>query len=766
MSRGTAPRAGCGQDPADLDRRTMLRTALQAGLLALVLAILGLGTSAARAQPALPAAPAATSDAGAAALPSAAEIDALIRELEDPAARAELIAKLRALRAAAATPAAGPAPPVSVAETALEQASRILVERLEATLRMFGTLAALFGNLPQLGDWLAFQLENPYRRELWRNVVGGVAQALGIAALVGWLVARFVRRWRTTDRPRPGARLRVAALDLLPVSIFAAVAGLILDQGGFLPATARVAWLVVGAVLADRILTVAVRHLAEARGLPPLGEPAPADSPASVLGATVRIARLVIYGNMILLVAGRLGLPPDLYDAASSLLAILVASALTVAILVRRGAIERAVRAFGRWIEADFLRRLLLLDLLIGTAHLWLVALVWLNAALLVLGLGWGPVRATLATLAVLAAAHLVLTWVDRFTAPEKPAGEGEEPGEPGPPVEAPLATRLLKAGVKLGALVLLLEVWGVGLVGWLASPEGRAALEKGVRIAAILAVCYGLWRLASWWIGGYIAARDAQGNVRYSNRARTAAAIARSVIVVLLVLVAVVAVLGELGIQATPLLAGAGVVGLAVGFGSQKLVQDIINGLFILLGDTIRVGDVVDLGGRTGVVEAISMRTVTLRSYNGDVHTIPFGTIDSITNMTRDFSFWVLDLGVAYKENVDRVIAVLHEIEAQLRREWPWRRLILEPLEIAGLDRFGDSAVVIRGRLKTRPGEQWRVGREFNRRLKRRFDELGIEIPFPQRTVHLVAEPPSAAAAPASPAERGEPARLAAGRS
>jgi len=741
----------------------MLRTALQAGLLALGLAILGLGASAARAQPAAPAAPAATSGAGA-ALPSAAELDALIRELEDPAARAELIAKLRALRAAGA-PAAEPAVPARVAETALERASRILVERLEATLRVFGTLAALLGNLPQLGDWLAFQLENPYRRELWRSVASGVAQALGIAALVGWLAARLVRRWRPSGTPGPGVRLRLAALDLLPVTVFAGVTGLILDQGGFLPATARVAWLVVGAVLADRILSVAVRHLAEARGLPPLGEPAPADSPASVLRATVRIGRLVIYGNMVLLVAGRLGLPPDLYDAASSLLTILVASALTVAILVRRGAIERGVRAFGRWIEADFLRRLLLLDLLIGTAHLWLVALVWLNAALLVLGLGWGPVRATLATLAVLAAAHLVLTWLDRPVAPAKATGEGEEPGEAGPPVEASLATRLVAAAVKLVALVLLLEAWGIGLVGWLASPEGRVVLDKALRIVAILGISYGLWRLASWWVGGYLAARDAQGNVRYSNRARTVAAIARSVIVVLLGLIAVVAVLGELGIQATPLLAGAGVVGLAVGFGSQKLVQDIINGLFILLGDTIRVGDVVDLGGRTGVVEAISMRTVTLRSYNGDVHTIPFGTIDSITNMTRDFSFWVLDVGVSYKENVDRVIAVLHEVEAQLRRDWPWRRLILEPLEIAGLDRFADSAVVIRGRLKTRPGEQWRVGREFNRRLKRRFDELGIEIPFPQRTVHLVAEPRAAPGVPGTAAS-GEPARHAAGRS
>jgi len=737
----------------------MPRTLRLSGVV-LVLASLALAAPDVRAQPAIPA---QLPTAVGAPAPSAAELDALIRELEDPKARAELVAKLRALRAAGSGPVAEPPAEVGVAETALDQASRLLVERLEATLRVFGTLGALLGNLPQLGEWLAFQLENEYRRELWRNVGTGVAQALGVAALVAFLVARLVRR-RRPEGPLSGAlRLRAAALDLLPATVFAGVTGLILDQGGFLPAAARVAWLVVAAVLVDRVLTVAARHLAEAGGLPPPGTPAPADSPASILRAALRIARLFVFGNTALLVAGRLGLPPDLYDAASSLLVILVALALTVAILVRRAVIERAMRALGRWIEADFLRRLLLLDLLIGSAHLWLVALVWLNAALLVLGLGRGPARATLATLAVLAAAHFALTWLDRPTAPPRPAAEGEEPAEAAPVAEPPFGTRLLKAAVKLAALVLLLEAWGVGLIAWLASPEGRATLAKGLRIGLILAVCYGLWRLGSWWIGGYIAARDAQGNVRYSNRARTAAAIARSVMVVLLVLIAAVSVLGELGIQATPLLAGAGVVGLAVGFGSQKLVQDIINGLFILLGDTIRVGDVVDLGGRSGVVEAISMRTVTLRAYNGDVHTIPFGTIDSITNMTRDYSFWVLDLGVGYRENVDRVVAVLHEIEAQLRREWPWRRLILEPLEIAGLDRFGDSAVVIRGRIKTRPGEQWRVGREFNRRLKRRFDELGIEIPFPQRTVHLIAEPPSAtrAAAPAAaPPAREEPAR------
>ena len=156
-----------------------------------------------------------------------------------------------------------------------------------------------------------------------------------------------------------------------------------------------------------------------------------------------------------------------------------------------------------------------------------------------------------------------------------------------------------------------------------------------------------------------------------------------------MLVAIGIVEVLSELGVNANALLAGAGVVGLAIGFGAQTLVKDLITGLFILVGDTVRVGDVVDLGGKAGVVEAISMRTITLRAYNGDVHTIPFSSIDVVTNMTKDFSFYVFDLVVAYKEDVDRVIEVLREIDSQLRREWPYRRLMLEPLEIAGVDAF-----------------------------------------------------------------------------
>ncbi len=233
-----------------------------------------------------------------------------------------------------------------------------------------------------------------------------------------------------------------------------------------------------------------------------------------------------------------------------------------------------------------------------------------------------------------------------------------------------------------------------------------------------------------------YLEATTPEGRPVYGARARTLVSIASNGLVVVMFLIAAFWGLSILGVDTGPLLAGAGIVGLAIGFGSQKLIQDLITGLFILSGDTVRIGDVVAVGGHAGVVEAMSMRTITLRSYDGNLHVVPYSSIDTITNMTKDFSFWVMDIAIAYKEDVDRVMEVLRELDAEMRQDPDFRTAMMAPIEIAGLDRFGDSAVIIKARLKTRPGSQWQVGREFQRRLKKRFDELGIEIPFPHRTL------------------------------
>lgn len=201
---------------------------------------------------------------------------------------------------------------------------------------------------------------------------------------------------------------------------------------------------------------------------------------------------------------------------------------------------------------------------------------------------------------------------------------------------------------------------------------------------------------------------------------------------------VGVLMLLSELGLDLKPLLALAGIGGLAIGFGGQNLVKDVISGFFILLEDQIRVGDVVEIAGVGGLVEDVRLRTIVLRDLSGSVHVVPNSTVDKVKNMSKGYSYSVLDVGVSYREDVDEVMAVLKEIAAGLQADSSYSPDILEPLEMWGVDRFADSAVIIKCRIKTKPLQQWRVGREMNRRIKKTFDARGIEIPFPHRTVLL----------------------------
>jgi small conductance mechanosensitive channel len=223
-----------------------------------------------------------------------------------------------------------------------------------------------------------------------------------------------------------------------------------------------------------------------------------------------------------------------------------------------------------------------------------------------------------------------------------------------------------------------------------------------------------------------------------FQKRTQTLGSIVRYVLIIAIIIVAAMTVLKELGVEIGPVLAAAGIVGLAVGFGAQSLVKDVISGFFILLEDQIRVGDVVQIAGKGGLVEKINLKTTILRDLAGNVHYVPNGHIDVVTNMTKDFSRYVFDIGVAYRENVDEVIGVIKEVDEELRNDPDYKDDILESIEILGLDQFADSAVIVKARTTTVPIKQWRVGREFNRRLKKKFDERNIEIPFPHVTLYM----------------------------
>jgi moderate conductance mechanosensitive channel len=286
---------------------------------------------------------------------------------------------------------------------------------------------------------------------------------------------------------------------------------------------------------------------------------------------------------------------------------------------------------------------------------------------------------------------------------------------------------------------LVIMQIWGIDLIGWAGVTLGTDFGTRIVHVGLLLAMMLVIWELSSAAIDHYLEAVDETGaRIERSGRTRTLLPLLRTALVVLIAIVLLLHTMSVMGVDLAPLLATAGVIGIAIGFGSQKLVQDVINGMFILFQDTISVGDFVEVGGHGGTVERMSVRTMELRDLSGIVHTIPFSEITTVKNWAKEFGYALLDVGVAYREDVDEVMEVLRQIGAELEADPEVGQYMLEPIDVWGVDAFADSAVIIKARIKTRPLKQHYVRRQFNRLLKRRFDELGIEIPFPHQTVYF----------------------------
>ncbi len=254
--------------------------------------------------------------------------------------------------------------------------------------------------------------------------------------------------------------------------------------------------------------------------------------------------------------------------------------------------------------------------------------------------------------------------------------------------------------------------------------------LTSGIRLVFLLVVASLLLRAIRLLTDKFD--RMLQGfthSVERQKRAQTLSHIARAVATTVLFLLTAMLLLEEVGINITPLLTAAGIGGLAIGFGAQNLVRDVITGFFLLLEDQIRVGDVVKVGDKSGLVEKLSLRVLTLRDFDGSVHMIPNGTIATVTNLTKDFSYAVLHIGVSYRVEVDEAIAVLTQVGADLRRDPQFAPDLLDDLQVVGIDDFADLQVKLTLRVKTGPGKQWQVSRELRRRIKKAFDEHNIQM-------------------------------------
>ncbi|MCF8127452.1 MAG: mechanosensitive ion channel family protein [Deltaproteobacteria bacterium] len=310
----------------------------------------------------------------------------------------------------------------------------------------------------------------------------------------------------------------------------------------------------------------------------------------------------------------------------------------------------------------------------------------------------------------------------------------------------------IVKKGVKIAILIVSLgvigQIWGIPVSTFLTSDMGATISLRGLAIIFTVFIIAFLIEINNT-VAGYLLKEKRRGRkIAVSQKQKTLIPVIQTAINIAAGFVGGIIVLERLGVNTTPILAGAGIVGLAVGFGSQTLVKDIISGLFVLFEESIRVGDWAMVGGKGGSVESVGLRTVKLRDLNGTLHVISNSSIDTLSNFSKVFSRCVMDIGIAYREDVDEVIEVLKELGEILQKDPEHGPNILEPLEIFGLDRFEDSAVIIRARFKTKPLKQWGIKRAFYRLMKQTFDERGIEIPFPHRTVYM-GEPKDGSAPP-----------------
>lgn len=304
----------------------------------------------------------------------------------------------------------------------------------------------------------------------------------------------------------------------------------------------------------------------------------------------------------------------------------------------------------------------------------------------------------------------------------------------------------VFETGLVLAAFFALASIWGFDLLGWLTAGLGQQVVQSVVRIAVLAVITFAAAELATLLVNRVLArmAHHKSGGIRREAQLNTIGPLLHGVARGVIIIMGAMMILAEIGLEIGPLLAGAGVIGLAIGFGAQTLVKDFLTGIFLISEDIVAVGDVVEIAGSSGVVEQMTIRTLRLRALDGTLHVLPYGEAQIIHNMTKVFSYHVVELGVSYESDIDKAFEVMAEVVEEMRADPDLGPKILEPLEVMDVSALADSGVVLRGRIKTPPGAQWGVGRAFNRRIKQAWDAAGVEIPYPH--MHLVMPQPTQA--------------------
>lgn len=702
----------------------------------------------------------------AASNPSADDIDKLIKTLDDPKAREDLKKQLQLMLQAQRGDKGKPG--AVIEEHGL--GARLLASishQVESVSNTLVNLVEAIADVPQRAHEATLLLADPVRRAYWVDVVFDLIGVLATAFITAWVARRILAGMRARLARQTPTRWvtkllflpLVFLVEVLPTVAFGLAATIAFPLFEPNEDARLITSAIITAQLATMLTATVSATLLSARA-PGLRLFRLTDETAAYLQVWVRrLSVVAFYGYAITELASVIGVDPSLREVITRAWGLLLAAMAVIVVLQNRVAVAQRIaggplaepvhpgptdepvatplpdpeHTNGRTLRFRAFRRQL--------GRVWhILAIAYIVAGYLVWSFQIEGGFAFLFRATVLTAIlFVVVRLADRFLRQifDHSFALPDDVKRYLPGLETrtnrylPVLKKTLLVGLYLVGLFALLQVWGLDVIGWLSTGSGRPVMAAIFKIVIILLLSAMLSELVSMTIEHYLRDTDQQGRrIYHSGRIRTLLPLLRNAFRITLGVLVLMVVLSEIGLDIAPLLAAAGVVGLAVGFGAQTLVKDIITGVFILMEDTIAVGDVVDLGGHAGVVEGMTIRTIRLRDGAGAVHTVPFGAVTIVQNLTKDFSYATFDIKVDYRQDSDKVIEILKQVGGEIEKDPAFRYGLLGTTEIIGLDTFADNGFIVKARIKTRAMSQWDVMRAFNLRLKRAFDENGMLFP------------------------------------
>jgi moderate conductance mechanosensitive channel len=662
---------------------------------------------------------------------SADELDRLVHTLQDDTARARLVEELRGLIAAQR----GAEKEKPTATAFFGQLS----QQIDAFSGEVLAGAAMLVDAPRLVGWAREQMFDLTARRLWSEAAFAFALIFGCAVIaeriVRWILSRLLPRLpvRRSDTRLIRALFALIGLVLgvLPILVFAgtAYAALSMTLQPFTRTRVTLS-ILVNATVEARLLLCVVRSVLLPADAGAVFVPIDPETRNYLYIWVRRFAFWVIFGYAVPEAAWWLGIPGALYALMLKAVGLVLAVLAIIFLLQNRATaaawISGEPAGASGWARA---RRSL--------GEIWhLLAILYIVGIYLIYALhiegGFGYVlRATVLSLIVIVAAQLLVRFIQGLSRRGfaiKPELKAQFPTlEQRANRYIPILTGLTSGCVYIFALLTVLQAWNIGAFAWFGSDLGRRMTGNALSIGMVLVTALALWEIFASAIERYLSAIDASDAPR-RTRIRTLLPLLRTALLCVIIVLTSLIILSHVGIDIAPLLAGAGVVGLAIGFGSQALVKDVITGLFILLEDQIAVGDIVDVGkDHKGTVEAITIRSIRMRDLAGTVHTVPFSEVTSVKNLSKEYSCVISRITISYREDIDRVVEVLRQVSDELMEDEALRPLILNPFDYMGVDALDEFSVVLLVRIRTVPAKQLLVGRAFNRLVKIAFEKHGI---------------------------------------